>query len=113
MRKHKQILYVFVDYMCLAQGKDRSNKDKAEFRATLPNINLLYLGCAVLVLMFDKTCAWRGERSLHTFSPHHHVRMNMVAVRGMQWATHTSSFNNQLSSALLAWQLHGTLLASA
>ena len=56
LRKHKQILYVFVDYMCLAQGKDRSNKDKAEFRATLPNINFLYLGCAVLVLIFDETC---------------------------------------------------------
>ena len=27
-------------FMCLAQGKDRTPKDKAEFRATLPNINL-------------------------------------------------------------------------
>ena len=26
--------------MCLAQGKERTPKDKAEFRAMLPNINL-------------------------------------------------------------------------
>ena len=27
-------------FMCLAQGKERTPKDKAEFGATLPNINL-------------------------------------------------------------------------
>ena len=31
-------------YMCLAQGKDRTPKDKAEFRVMLPNINLLVGG---------------------------------------------------------------------
>ena len=30
-------------------------QDKAEFGAMLPNINLLYLGCSVLALMFDTT----------------------------------------------------------
>jgi hypothetical protein len=36
--------------MCLAQGV-RSPADKAEFRIMLPNINMLYLGCTVLVMM--------------------------------------------------------------
>jgi len=55
LRAHPTIRYVFVDYKCLAQGKEQSPRDKAEFRTMLPNINLLYLGCSVLALMFDKT----------------------------------------------------------
>ena len=54
LRSHTTVRFVFVDYMCLAQGK-RLPKDKAEFKMMLPNINLLYLGTSVLVLMFDKT----------------------------------------------------------
>ena len=50
-----KIEYVFVDYLCLAQGKEKTPKDKAEFKMMLPNINFLYLGTSVLVLMFDRT----------------------------------------------------------
>ena len=40
--------------MCLPQGEDRTAAQKVEFQRMLPNINLLYLGCRVLVLM-DRT----------------------------------------------------------
>ena len=50
-----KIEYVFVDYLCLAQGKEKTPKDKAEFKMMLPNINFLYLGTSVLILMFDRT----------------------------------------------------------
>jgi len=55
LRHHLHIKHVFVDYMCLPQGQDRTPKEKAEFQVTLPNINLLYLGTSVLVIMFDRT----------------------------------------------------------
>ena len=53
MPSARQVRHVFVDYMCLAQG-ERTAADKAEFGQMLANINLLYLGCRVLVLM-DRT----------------------------------------------------------
>ena len=43
--------------MCMAQkpeaggDDDRSPLDKADFKAMLPNINLLYMGCSVLILL--------------------------------------------------------------
>jgi len=48
---HPRITRVFYDLMCLPQGPDRTPRDKAEFQTMLPNINLLYLGCTVLILM--------------------------------------------------------------
>jgi len=53
LHEHPEVRHVFVDYMCLAQG-ERTAADKAEFGQMLANINLLYLGCRVLVLM-DRT----------------------------------------------------------
>lgn len=44
---------------CLPQGAERTPQQKAEFSAMLPNINLLYLGGSVLVLMFDETYMMR------------------------------------------------------
>ena len=50
---HPECIYVFFDYMCLAQG-ERSPQDKADFQAMLPNFNMVYLGARVLVQMdFD------------------------------------------------------------
>ena len=51
--KGAKVRYVFYDFMSMPQG-DRSPRDKADFLAMLPNINLLYLGCSVLILM-DRT----------------------------------------------------------
>ena len=76
--------------MCLAQGEGRSNRDKAEFRATLPNINLLYLGSAVLVLMFDITCAWPGltrpRRSCDS-APHTNTALTHARRASHTWST--------------------------
>jgi len=55
LRQRPRIRFVFVDFMCLAQGSERSPRDKAEFGTMLPNINLLYLGCSVICVMFDET----------------------------------------------------------
>ena len=54
------IKYVFVDFMCLYQDKGSfagklMPKQKAQFKSLLPNINMLYLACTVLIIMFDDT----------------------------------------------------------
>ena len=49
---HPELKYVFFDFLCLAQRDhrtdpitdDRTDSEKAEFKAQLPNINLLYMG---------------------------------------------------------------------
>lgn len=58
LRHHADIQYVFVDYMCLFQGPGRTPEQKATFQVQLPNINLIYLGAAVLIL-FD--CDYSGR----------------------------------------------------
>ena len=51
MRKQPQIKYIFYDQMSLPQGEDKTPEQKAAFSQQLPNINLLYLGCSVLILI--------------------------------------------------------------
>jgi hypothetical protein len=53
LKERPKIRYVFYDYMCLPQG-DRTAEDKAEFYSMLPNVNLLYVGASVLILL-DRT----------------------------------------------------------
>ena len=68
LRQHTRIKYVFVDYMCLAQGSNKSAEDKVEFGQMLANINLLYLGCYVLILM-DRTYMSRFWTSFEVCLP--------------------------------------------
>jgi len=51
VREQRQIKYIFYDEMSLPQGEDKTPAEKAEFGQQLPNINLLYLGCSVLILL--------------------------------------------------------------
>ena len=51
VRKQPQIKYIFYDQMSLPQGEDKTPEQKAAFSQQLPNINLLYLGCSVLILI--------------------------------------------------------------
>ena len=37
--------------MSLPQGDDRTPAEKAAFAQQLPNINLLYIGCSVLIML--------------------------------------------------------------
>lgn len=46
-----EINYVFYDLMSLPQGADKTPSEQAEFGQQLPNINLLYLGCTVLIMV--------------------------------------------------------------
>ena len=46
-----QVQWVFYDLMCLPQGADKTPEEKAEFSLMLPNINLLYMGARVLILL--------------------------------------------------------------
>ena len=46
-----RIKWVFYDLMTLPQGTDKTAVEKAEFGLMLPNINMLYLGAKVLILM--------------------------------------------------------------
>ena len=50
MKEHEGIRLVWYDYSCLAQG-DRKPADKAAFQWQLSNVNMLYLGCSVLLLI--------------------------------------------------------------
>jgi len=49
--KQKEIQYIFYDLMSLPQGDDRTPAEKAAFAQQLPNINLLYIGCSVLIML--------------------------------------------------------------
>lgn len=47
----RNIKYVFIDYMCMYQGRDRTPAQKALFGVQLSNINILFLGASVLILL--------------------------------------------------------------
>ena len=49
--EQKEIQYVFYDLMSLPQGDDRTPAEKAAFAQQLPNINLLYVACSVLIML--------------------------------------------------------------
>jgi len=53
VRKHSDIKFVFIDFLCLAQG-ERASKDKIDFSTMLPNMYLLYLGTSVLVCVISQ-----------------------------------------------------------
>ena len=53
VRKHPAITFVFIDFLCLAQG-ERTSKDKIDFATMLPNMYLLYLGTSVLVCVISR-----------------------------------------------------------
>mmetsp|Transcript_20026 Transcript_20026/g.40664 ORF Transcript_20026/g.40664 Transcript_20026/m.40664 type:complete len:517 (-) Transcript_20026:44-1594(-) len=50
LRAHPGIKFVWYDFWCMAQGK-RTDAEKAEFKAMLKQINILYLGATVLILL--------------------------------------------------------------
>jgi len=104
------IKYVFYDYMSLAQG-ERTPQDKAEFQAMLPNINFIYLGARVLILM-DLDYAGRFWTGFEAF-----LAMMMPTPDGLIGATTTKrryiiecmhGTNENYGKALEAQWLHCT-----
>jgi hypothetical protein len=55
LRKHlmsnRAIKWVFFDYCSMPQGSDKMASEQSMFKVMLPNINLLYIGATVLVLL--------------------------------------------------------------
>ena len=49
--KYSGIKYVWYDYWCMPQGADKTPEQKVQFKWMLQNINSLYLGCHVLILL--------------------------------------------------------------
>ncbi len=45
-----QVEYVWIDWACMPQG-ERTADEKADFKRMLPRINMLYLGCSVLLIV--------------------------------------------------------------
>ena len=50
VKLHTSIKFVWIDYCCISQG-ERSADELKEFKFMLSNMNFLYLGCSVLVLL--------------------------------------------------------------
>ena len=48
---HPEIDAVWFDFSSMPQGRNKTLRESAEFKEMLPNINLLYLTCSVLILM--------------------------------------------------------------
>ena len=48
---HPAIEYVWYDYWCMPQGRDKTKEDLLNFKWMLQEINALYLGCSVLCLI--------------------------------------------------------------
>uniref|UniRef100_A0A6T8Z4W3 Heterokaryon incompatibility domain-containing protein n=1 Tax=Haptolina ericina TaxID=156174 RepID=A0A6T8Z4W3_9EUKA len=67
LRAHTQYEYVWVDYSCMPQG-ERTKEEQEAFNLMLGNINLLFLGASVLILLDMSYCsrfwtqfeAWTG-----------------------------------------------------
>ena len=51
LEDHKHIKFVWYDYLCMYQGKERSAGQLRAFSWMLRNVNMLYLGCSVLILL--------------------------------------------------------------
>uniref|UniRef100_A0A7S1ABL7 COR domain-containing protein n=1 Tax=Noctiluca scintillans TaxID=2966 RepID=A0A7S1ABL7_NOCSC len=51
LRNNLYITLVFFDFMCMYQGSNKTPGQKATFGVQLPNINLLYLGASVLIML--------------------------------------------------------------
>lgn len=50
LRAHPEIERVWVDYSCMPQG-DKTAAQAADFKRMLSQVNLLYLGTSVLILL--------------------------------------------------------------
>ena len=51
LRRNPSFKFVWVDFSSMPQGADRTEAELVEFRTMLSNVNLLYLGCSVLILL--------------------------------------------------------------
>jgi hypothetical protein len=51
LKAHPEIDAVWFDFSSMPQGRNKTLSESAEFKEMLPNINLLYLTCSVLILM--------------------------------------------------------------
>ena len=51
LKEHPEIDAVWFDFSSMPQGRNKTPSESAEFKEMLPNINLLYLTCSVLILM--------------------------------------------------------------
>ena len=51
VRRNPSIRWVWFDFWCMPQGPDRSDADQAEFDRMLPEIDLVFLGASVHVLL--------------------------------------------------------------
>ena len=51
LKAHPEIDAVWFDFSSMPQGRNKTPSESAEFKEMLPNINLLYLTCSVLILM--------------------------------------------------------------
>ena len=51
LKAHPEIDAVWFDFSSMPQGRNKTPRESAEFKEMLPNINLLYLTCSVLILM--------------------------------------------------------------
>jgi hypothetical protein len=51
LKAHPEINAVWFDFSSMPQGENKTLSESAEFKEMLPNINLLYLTCSVLILM--------------------------------------------------------------
>ena len=49
--ENRGIKWVFYDYWCMPQGDDRSAAQKEEFKWMLSNVDWIYLGASVLLLV--------------------------------------------------------------
>ena len=50
-REHPEIKHVWYDEWCMPQGKERTPPEVADFQRMLKQINFLYLGARVLILL--------------------------------------------------------------
>ena len=47
----REIKYVWMDYSCMPQGEEKTAVQRADFKRMISQVNLLYLGTSVLILL--------------------------------------------------------------
>jgi len=78
LSEHDEIKWVWFDYWSMPQGKDKTEWEDIEFSIMLPNINLLYLFCSVLILA-DLSYVSRFWTQFEAF-----LSMRKVSTRGLE-----------------------------
>ena len=48
---HPKVRWVWYDFSCMPQGRHRTAEEVQEFRTMLRSVNLLFIGCAGLILL--------------------------------------------------------------